>query len=239
MKEYEQAFSQDPDEAMLQAYGALLAGKVAEADTDADDVPSPLAPPDASPRATCPELTDNPLEAPPQRGADIHSNPTGCQQGSRGGQHDSKKPHFKQRAGSTLSDSAAHATGAETYSVVSKTAEAERNARSAHDSQMPKATRAPGGLAVRKSWLDVITSLGRELQQQPARWCTTMIACFGLQLAMTLYFGLVHQRCGPPLQPCLCGLSQINACYCAVTYHRWRCAHVLPCFHAISTDRPG
>jgi len=43
LREYEQAFSMDPDEAMLQAYAALLADKVAEADMEADDTPAAAA----------------------------------------------------------------------------------------------------------------------------------------------------------------------------------------------------
>ncbi len=43
LKEYEQAFSMDPDEAMLQAYATLLADKVAEADMEADDAPAAAA----------------------------------------------------------------------------------------------------------------------------------------------------------------------------------------------------
>ena len=43
LREYEQAFSMDPDEAMLQAYATLLADKVAEADMEADDTPAATA----------------------------------------------------------------------------------------------------------------------------------------------------------------------------------------------------
>ena len=43
LREYEHAFSMDPDEAMLQAYASLLADKVAEADMEADDTPAAAA----------------------------------------------------------------------------------------------------------------------------------------------------------------------------------------------------
>lgn len=43
LREYEQAFSMDPDEAMLQAYANLLADKVAEADMEADDTSAAAA----------------------------------------------------------------------------------------------------------------------------------------------------------------------------------------------------
>ena len=39
-----------------------------------------------------------------------------------------------------------------------------------------------------------VSSLWQELMQQPARWHVMMIVCFGVQLGMFLYFGLIHQR---------------------------------------------
>lgn len=45
-----------------------------------------------------------------------------------------------------------------------------------------------------QSWTAVAKSVWRELQQQPPRWHAVMAACFGIQLAMTVYFSLVHQR---------------------------------------------
>jgi len=45
-----------------------------------------------------------------------------------------------------------------------------------------------------QSWTAVMKSLWHELLQQPPRWHAVMAACFGVQLAMTLYFSLVHQR---------------------------------------------
>ncbi len=44
------------------------------------------------------------------------------------------------------------------------------------------------------SWTAVMKSVWHELLQQPPRWHAVMAACFGVQLAMTLYFSLVHQR---------------------------------------------
>lgn len=45
-----------------------------------------------------------------------------------------------------------------------------------------------------QSWTAVAKSLWHELLQQPPRWHAVMAACFGIQLSMTLYFSLVHQR---------------------------------------------
>ena len=49
-----------------------------------------------------------------------------------------------------------------------------------------------------QSWTAVMKSVWLELLQQPPRWHAVMAACFGIQLAMTLYFSLVHQRCVCP-----------------------------------------
>jgi len=57
LKEYEQAFSMDPDEAMLQAYATLLADKVAEADMEADDAAAATAGQGTQARNGCPKMS--------------------------------------------------------------------------------------------------------------------------------------------------------------------------------------
>jgi len=199
LKEYEQAFSMDPDEAMLQAYAALLADKVAEAEMEADDTPAAAAPASQGTQADhdCPKMsrtdaqTDTQMSGrgPCQRHIaaitilfilkpDCNPSIFFCGAGK-----DTKAVP----SGTDISRPASH-----THCMTKESAEEKTNgwaelAGSDKAGQTEPATWW-------QSWTAVAKSLWHELLQQPPRWHAVMAACFGIQLSMTLYFSLVHQR---------------------------------------------
>ena len=207
LKEYEHAFSLDPDEAMMHAYAALLADKVAEADTEADAEAAAHLPEQAG----CPMMTGLSLQAsghpeahtPPDR----HSKADGSNQAPCSSQQESRQRKAPLADASTEGDanipSAANTTAAQTDCMAGPKAgpqaELETNTcaepmAKRKQEQAKPADWAQAGQSTSKSWMAVISSLWHDLLQQPPRWHVIMLACFGIQLAMTLYFSLVHQR---------------------------------------------
>ena len=199
LREYEQAFSMDPDEAMLQAYATLLADKVAEADMEADDTPAAAATAGQGTQAGngCPKMS-------------LTNAQTDTQMSGRGPcqRHIAAitvlsilKPDCKPAIllSGTGKDAKAVSSGtdisrpaSQTHSVTEESAEEKTNgwaelAGSDKTGQTEPATWWQSCTAVMKS-------VWHELLQQPPRWHAVMAACFGTQLAMTLYFSLVHQR---------------------------------------------
>ncbi|DBA74157.1 TPA: hypothetical protein ACH3X1_010956 [Trebouxia sp. C0004] len=168
LREYEQAFSMEPDEAMLQAYATLLADKVAEADMEADDTPAAAATASQGTQAGngCPKILCTNAQTDTQM---------------------SGKDAKAMSSGTDISRPASH-----THSLAEESAEEKTNgwaelAGSDRTGQIEPAT-------CLQSWTAVTNSLWLELLQQPPRWHAVMAACFGVQVAMTLYFSLVHQR---------------------------------------------
>ena len=210
LKEYEHAFSLDPDEAMMHAYAALLADKVAEADTEADTEAAAYLPEQAG----CPMMTGLSLQASGHPEAhtppDGHSTADGSIQAPCSSQQESRQRKAPLADASTEGDadipSAANTTAAQTDCMAGPKAgpqaELETNtwaepvAKCKHEQTKP-ADWAQAGQSTSKSWMAVISSLWHDLLQQPPRWHVIMLACFGIQLAMTLYFSLVHQRFFP------------------------------------------
>lgn len=206
LREYEQAFAVDPDEAMLQAYGALLADKVAEACGEADDssqcdagdrqghdqayvAPRPLT---LTPGGTPGQPTLPAHELPPSKLADACSK-IQCHGSdlSRGREHQTsaQTPHHQtsdhnsaaaatQPGNITTGSSEPHAATALSNAAVT----AAFNWRGLHDAYQHSMNRISAWCAF--------------LQQQPLRWHVLMTTCLGLQLVMMLYFSLVHQRYG-------------------------------------------
>ena len=197
LREYEQAFSMDPDEAMLQAYASLLADKVAEADMEADDTPAAAAAAGQgtqadhdSPKMSC---TDAQADTPMLGRGPCSTHVVAitilfilmpdCQPAIFlfGTGKDAKA----ESSDTNISRPASHTHTEET--AEEKTHGWTELAGSDKTGQTEPAT----GL---QFWIAVMKSVWDELLQQPPRWHAVMFACFGIQLAMTLYFSLVHQR---------------------------------------------
>lgn len=211
LKEYEQAFSMDADDAMLQAYAALLSDKVAQADTEANDTP-PAAAAAAAGQGSheghgCAKMSRMHTEAANPDAQVLH----GSQAQADGGnptaddsQHDagqSTSHHGAADAHANFSGRSSGTSHAQLDGLNGKSAQSETDAKpeSSGLGQAPQAT--DGFVAQTQSRVAVLSSMWHELLQQPPRWHATMLACFGVQLAMTLYFSLVHQRyvCAQPL----------------------------------------
>ncbi|DBA83269.1 TPA: hypothetical protein ACH3X2_006772 [Trebouxia sp. C0005] len=168
LREYEQAFSLDPDEAMLQAYATLLADKVAEAGMEAVDTPAAAATAGQATQANhdCPKMMRTDAQTDTQM---------------------SGKDAKAVSSGRHISRPASH-----THALIEESAEEKTNgwaelAGSYKTGQTKPATCLQSCTVLTKF-------LWRELLQQPPRWHAVMAACFGIQFAMTLYFSLVHQR---------------------------------------------
>ena len=202
LKEYEQAFAVDPNEAMLQAYAALLADKVAEADRESDDTPhcnghdhrpgQPTLPAHGQPPsgytndATFPEAL-------------------GGQQCPASDASPSRLPQASAQGTSAELAEAASVPAAGT-AVPTAGAAAAHADRMMTDSSGPCAADANSKAAVKavfsfqEVWgacqqsMSRIQSCCEYLQQQPLGWHMLMTTCFGIQLVMTLYFSSVHQR---------------------------------------------
>ena len=194
LKEYEQAFAMDPDEAMLQAYASLLADKVAEADSEADETH----------RDPCSDLQQSgvpsQIHSVPQKDGKVNAGrPTGtqgCRQSSKqdstsGPMIISNASHSgacSEAAAAAAAPSAEHTqtdatTGDSLCNAVSHTA---GDVRAQGSSTMLESIDQDRANGLRSCW--------QLLRQQSARWHVLMIACFGIQISMGLYFGLVHQR---------------------------------------------
>lgn len=204
LKEYEQAFAVDPDEAMLQAYGALLADKVAEACGEADDssqyggqghdlahvAPQPLTPTlcGTPGQPTLPGPSKLAVACPTiQRHESASNANTAPQTSAQTPHHESTDPSSAAPAtplGNTIAGSSgSHAASAHSNAAVT----AALSCQGLYDAYQHSMNRIG-------AWCGY-------LQQQPLRWHVLMTTCLGLQLVMMLYFSLVHQRYGTYLLP--------------------------------------
>ena len=233
LKQYEQAFAVESDEAMLQAYAALLADKVAEADRDSDVVPKrdsgDMGDAERESGST-PQHHGEKIQKADREAEDTpECNGPGHRPGQRiPPQHLQSPSHISSR---TDADAVRHAEcsgqGYETEASPSRVHQSSVQTRSA---QAPEASSADAAAAAASmsdrmtacsSWLlsatahskaaikafsleglchahqrnmSLVGSCCDYLHQQPLRWHILMTICFGVQLAMTLYFSLVHQR---------------------------------------------
>ena len=201
LREYEQAFSMDPDEAMLQAYAALLADKVAETDMAADDRSAALHSLDTQAGLACLVSADsNDGVAAAQAAVNTHlsnhadagNNKPNCMNRQLDPGQDKTDPVAS--TGTTCTHAAGLADDHRTPAADSITDAKAKSTFHDRTQQPESASWAEAGLSACRSWMGVIGSLWQELLQQPPRWHAVMIACFGIQLVMTLYFSLVHQR---------------------------------------------
>lgn len=207
LREYEQAFAVDPDEAMLRAYGALLADKVAEACGQADDSSKSdaegrqgrefectAAQPSTPPPGCTPKQPTLPAHGlAPSRLA--HASPLVQRYESE--TRASKAPQASSHATCAQiaeADSAAAAT--QTNNMTNRSS--GLHAVTAHSKAAVMAAFACQGVhdACQHS-MNRVSACRDFLQQQPLRWHLLMTACLGLQLVMMLYFSLVHQRYAP------------------------------------------
>lgn len=233
LKEYEQAFAVEPNEAMLQAYAALLADKVTEAEREPDDTPQrdscaieedDWTPDSIAQRDDKSEEDDREVEDTSQRKRSAHraeqltqSTPVHPPSPTRmptdaddalleahGGKHScfseaspSKVSHSLAQPSSaetTPDAAAAVATAAVASATDSVTANSSRfhtvtvHSKAAVRALCQESHQAYQGSMSRVRWCY------NYLQQQPQTWHVLMTICFGVQLAMTLYFSLVHQR---------------------------------------------
>ena len=200
LREYEQAFAVEPDEAMLQAYASLLAGKVAEADKQPDETPNHEAnsqsPSCSSSQHQLP-LTAGPhaqADKQPQQLASVHQKlakghsselHSTCNAAEQAPAHVEVDP---QSAGSSR--------GAAASSTAAADSDSKMQDRS-QECQRHIALNAASGIVTDGSDCAVhrMQSCWHFLKQHSATWRVLKSACFGVQLVLTLYFGLVHQRC--------------------------------------------
>lgn len=205
LKEYEQAFSMNADEAMLQAYAALLSDKVAEADTEANDT-SAAADAAAAGQGShegggCPDMSHIHAEQANPNTQVLHSNQAQADGGNPtadDSQHDARQStsHYGAAADAhaNLSDRPTGTSHAQIDGLDGKSAQTNMHANTEFSGHGQSPQNTGGSVAQTQSRVAVLGSLWHELLQQPPRWHAIMIACFGIQLAMTLYFSLVHQR---------------------------------------------
>ena len=269
LKEYEQAFAAEPNEAMLQAYAALLADKVAEADRDSDDIPqhdnSNMGKAERRPESIPQSCRNNMQKADGEAGGTPECNALGHRpEQSTQPAHHQTPSHTSSRTNTDAypqaecsgqcdeteaSPSRVHQTSAQTSSAQAT----ELSSASAAAAAVATAAAAPMSdmMTAHSSWLYAATAYSKAaikalslqglchahhrstsrvrsccdyLHQQPCRWHVLMTICFGIQLAMTLYFSLIHQRYAHPaasLQTFLHMLSHIcNDSYATVVVFR-------------------
>lgn len=186
LKEYEQAFAMDPDEAMLQAYASLLADKVAEADNEAD-----------TRHDTCSDLQQSDV---PQSDGQVDAggltDAQNCRQRSR--PDNTSSPVLT--SNSPLTGACSEATAAASvpsaeHDQTHITAGNCSNTAVSHGAANVSAQATSTTLkSIKQETMNEIQSCWQLSRQQSATWHLLMIAGFGIQIAMSLYFGLVHQR---------------------------------------------
>lgn len=257
LKEYEQAFAVEPNEAMLQAYAALLADRIAGADRDSDDAPQrdsgrigeadrepdstrqhdddKIAEADREPEDTqcCnspghrPEEPTQPAHIQPPSHTSSHTKANAVPQAECSGQcHETEDSRVHQSSQQISSAQETEASSASAAAAAVATAAAASpsdrmttrslwlRAATAHAKAATKAFRFQGLHRAHQQSMRRVRSCCDYLRQQPLRWHVLMTVCFGVQLAMTLYFSLVHQRyafltnMAASLQPFLYMLSQ-------------------------------
>ena len=240
LKEYEQAFAMEPNEAMMQAYAALLADKVAEADRDSDDIPQrvsgkngetsrepdfrrqcdddKIAEADREPKDIhcCtspghkPEEPILPAYVRPSSHVSSSTNADAVPQAEcskQCHQTEASPSRVHQTSVQTSSAQATEADSASAAAAAVATAAASMSDRTTTRSSWSHAATAYSKAAIKPFTFQGLhrahqQSMGRVrsccdyLRQQPWRWHVLMTMCFGIQLAMTLYFSLVHQRYG-------------------------------------------
>ena len=212
LKEIEQAFAVEPNEAMLQAYAALLAGKVSEADRECadtaqhDSCAAELADRGAEDTPQCkgsghrPEQVSHSTPVHPPSPTSIPANADAFPEA-----HCGKHAHLSAASPSQVGHSSAQVGSAEwtpdaTAAVASKsdrvTADSSgSHAATSHSKAAVRAFRCQGLHQAYHGSMSRVRWCYDKLQQQPQTWHVLMTICFGVQLAMTLYFSLVHQRC--------------------------------------------
>lgn len=234
LKEYEQAFAVEPNEAMLQAYAALLADKVTQADRECEDTPQRdscvTEEADRTPESITQrdddkseevdgEAEDTPqhkgsghrMEQPAHLVPDVHppsptSIPTDADAFLEA--HRGKHSHFSEASPSKMGHSSAQTSSAEmtpdAAAAVATAAAASKSDRVTANSSWSRTSTVHSKAAVRalcqglnqayQGSMSRVKWCCDYLQQQPQRCHVLMTICFGVQLAMTLYFSLVHQR---------------------------------------------
>lgn len=227
LKEYEQAFAVEPNEAMLQAYAALLADKVAEADRDPDDIPQRASGKSTEADRTAdyaPQYNDHNVKEADRKAKDT---PQCRDPGHMPGHftqlayiqppahvscHTSgnavpfpeadhgKHCHVTEASSSRAYQATAQTSSAQMTEASSAPAAAAASDRMTNHSPCScgatalKAFKHPGLHSACQQSMSRVRSCCDYLRQQPLRWHVLMTICFGIQLVMTLYFSLVHQR---------------------------------------------
>ena len=230
LKQYEQAFAVESDEAMLQAYAALLADKVAETDRDSDDVPKRDSGDIEREPGSTPQCHGDKIQKADREAEDT---PECNGPGHRPGQHipsehlqspsrissctdadavqhtecsgpccetEASPSKVHQSPVQSSSAQAPEASSADAAAAAASTSDRMTTCSSwllsaaAHTKAAIKAFSRKGLCCAHQRSMSLLGSCFDYLHHQPSRWHILMTICFGVQLAMTWYFSLVHQR---------------------------------------------